>query len=137
MLVVATCLMCLIVDLHGVKYAFVTYGATSILLFILLPNKFTAFFYFVAFGNYAIVKYFIERLNNLKLEWVFKIIVANIYILICCITAKMFINLSSLNISVAGLFIIANIVFIVCDYAISVLYSYLYTRFSNLNFWGK
>ncbi len=137
MLVVTTCLMCLIVDLHGIKYALITYGATSILLFILLPNKFTAFFYFIAFGNYAIVKYFIEKLNNLKLEWIIKIIVANIYIFVCCLALRVFINLSLINVSIWGFIVVANVGFIICDYAISVLYSYFHTRFANLNFRRK
>ena len=58
----------------GRKFAATHYATVSVLLFILLPNKFFAFLYTTFFGLYAIIKLFIEQRNNIKTEWVLKLL---------------------------------------------------------------
>lgn len=137
MLVITTCLLCIIVDLEGVKAALITYLATSAAMYLLLPNKFISLSYFIAFGNYAIIKYFIEKMRNIKLEWLFKLMMGNIYITLCYFLAKFIVTIPTDKLPVWGLFIVANVIFVVCDYAISILYGYLNARFSRLSFWRK
>ena len=72
--VLSTLAVMLTTKICGRKFAFAHYGAVAALLFILLPNKFYAAGYTLFFGLYAIVKSFIEQKNNIKIEWILKII---------------------------------------------------------------
>lgn len=137
MLTLSTSLLCLIVDKDGLKSAFITYIAISLVNYLLLPDKFLAITYFVAFGNYAFIKYFIEKFKNIKIEVLFKFLVANIYVMIGYYIMRFFVNLNSIKLSFYLIVLLGDIVFFVCDFAISVVFSYINVRISKLSFWRK
>lgn len=137
MLCISTALLCLVVDKDGIKNALITYFATSLILYFLLPDKFIAIVYLISFGNYAIVKYFIENIRNFKMEIIIKFLVINIYFAIGFFVSKFFINFETIKIPMVALLILAYIVFFICDWAISYLFSYISIRLSKLNFWRK
>lgn len=72
------------------KYSVLIYAAVSILSFFMLPNRAVFVLYAVFFGNYAIVKALIEKMCNLKKEWILKYICAFIYMILLFFIAKLF-----------------------------------------------
>jgi len=62
----------------GVKSGWIFYAATSMLAFILVPNKLGIIPYVIFFGIYGIVKYYIEKLDKIVLEYVIKFVFFNI-----------------------------------------------------------
>lgn len=75
----STVMMCALIYFCGVKYALISYAASSLLLFIVVPDKMICLSYALFFGNYAAVKHFIERINKKALVWFVKIVCACIY----------------------------------------------------------
>ena len=72
-------LVMLTVSKSGLLYGTMSYAATGILCFILLPDKANAISYLIFFGSIPIVKYFAEKCPRV-LEWIIKIIFMNIFI---------------------------------------------------------
>lgn len=66
----------------------VCYVASSALALFILPNKFIALAFIVFFGNYPIIKLYIERINKIFLEYFIKFIFANIYLFLLYIALK-------------------------------------------------
>ncbi len=62
----------------GVKAAWIFYVATSLLGLILLPNKLGILPYALFFGLYGIVKYYIEKLDKIMIEFAIKLVYFNI-----------------------------------------------------------
>ncbi len=69
----------LTVSKAGIIYGAISYVATFLLSFILLPDKSAALSYAVFFGAIPLVKFFAEKCPRI-LEWVIKIILMNILI---------------------------------------------------------
>ena len=76
---------------HGAKITFLSYMASSILAFFLVPDRNVFLFYSVFFGNYAVIKALIESKNNLVIEWIYKIIVSIIYAVVLIFISKVLI----------------------------------------------
>lgn len=72
-----------------VRAGAIIYTSTMVLAFILLPNKRYAVAYALFFGIYPFIKYAIERLNNLPLEWVCKLIYGAITLVILYFIIKL------------------------------------------------
>lgn len=58
------------------KAGVIVYTATLFLSLIIVPSKRYVFAYALFFGVYPLVKYAIEQVNNLPIEWILKIIYA-------------------------------------------------------------
>lgn len=56
----------------GTKYSLMCYFASSVLSFILPVKKEVAIAFFIFFGYYSIVKFYIEKINKLYIELVIK-----------------------------------------------------------------
>ncbi len=56
----------------GTKYSLLTFGATSILLFILPVDRLSLVYYLGFFGYYPVLKFYIERLDSVKKELIIK-----------------------------------------------------------------
>ncbi|RKD31965.1 hypothetical protein [Thermohalobacter berrensis] len=109
----------------GVSSAILTFAATTILGFIIVPNKLILVPYVIFFGYYAIVKYYIERLNNLPLEWGIKILLFNIatYITYKIADILLFINIKSL-LPIWAVILGLQVGFIIYDYFFSIMIKY-------------
>ncbi len=57
----------------GYKYAWLVYAATSILVWVLLPDKECAVFYTVFFGHYPMLKLLTERIGQKYFIWIVKL----------------------------------------------------------------
>ncbi len=66
----------------------ICYIASAALALFILPNKFIALTFLVLFGNYPIVKLYIERANNIVAEYFLKLVAANIYLFLMYIVLK-------------------------------------------------
>lgn len=98
------------------KTAIIAYIATSLLSFLFLPINYSIL-YILFFGNYGIVKALIEKAQKIVTEFIIKLIYFNIVLIIGYI---LFTVLSLVELkNVIFIFIIANIVFIIYDIALS------------------
>lgn len=109
----------------GVGYAFMTFVSSSFLGIILVPNKIILIPYIIFFGYYGIIKYLIEKINNIVLEWIFKITLFNIFTYLSFIIAKsIFVIQINIDLPFWIIVILFQIVFIVYDYCYSLSISY-------------
>ena len=114
----------------SIKSAFLVYIASSIIGFFILPIN-IILLYILFFGIYGIVKYYIEKLNKLYLEIFFKIIFCNISLFISIFVFKSFIAIEITKLPLWLLWIIAQPVFLIFDYALTLLISLYMQRIHN------
>jgi len=110
----------------GKKTGTAQYAVTAILAFILIPDKYFVGFYALFLGHYAVCKSLIESLNKLWLEWVLKLILINVCILIAVVLLKFI-----ADVVLEGLmyvWVAFNIVFVVLDLALTVLIDFFVKR---------
>lgn len=103
------------------------YAVTSILAFLLLPDKGVAAVYALFVGHYAVCKSAIEGLDKLGVEWLLKLVLFNI----CAAVAYMLMNAVigvQLPIGLPMLFVGGNVVFIIYDIALTVLIDFIVKR---------
>lgn len=122
-----------------IRTAVIVYIASSLIAFFLIPIK-IGLLYFLFFGVYGIVKYFIERLRKEKLELILKLIFFNISFAIGFIIIQnilginivvgleliisKFFTTSSNIIAIMVLWIIAQPVFLIYDYAMTMIITF-------------
>ncbi len=132
-LALSSVFLSVIVIEFGTKTAFFNYLASSILGFLIIPNKFIMVTYILLLGYYGIVKYYIEKLDNLILEWIIKLVIFNIWLyLVYSFTYSFFFADISIKIPTLVLAVIAQVIFIVYDYAYSVAIWYYRRKLRNV-----
>lgn len=108
----------------GIGIGWIFYLVTGLLAFIVIPEKSVVILYVIFFGIYGIVKYYVEKINNIVVEYMLKFVYFN-----ACVTIALFV--------IKGIFqfdkfdkapfwlvlIIAEVVFF--------LYDFVYTLFIN------
>ncbi|MBD7915441.1 hypothetical protein H9660_09810 [Clostridium sp. Sa3CUN1] len=107
----------------SMKSAILVYISSSIIGLFLLPIN-IIILYILFFGIYGLVKYFIEKFNNMPLEILLKIIFFNIILFISFFVFKSFIAIEITKLPIGIFWIIAQIVFLVFDYALSLLITF-------------
>lgn len=104
----------------GTGYAYMVYGATSVLSFLLLPNKMTAFIY-VFCALYSIIKANMEKCPTI-LSWVFKLLYVNVVAVAGFFAGKyLFMLPDETDVGLISLFLLGNAAFILFDIAITRL----------------
>ena len=117
------CVMVVLIEINC-KWAVFTYISSAVLVFMFGEME-SKFLYIFLFGFYPIVKSLIERINKPVIEWIIKVFLFNISILIVYgLFSKLFaISLDDFGAlkqyGVAILLILSNIVFVVYDIAVS------------------
>lgn len=109
----------------SISKALVSFLSTSVLGVILIPNKLLLIPYITFLGYYAVVKLYIEKLDNLVLEWIIKIVIFNIvlyinYVILINVFSQKIVLPFGLIFVVLGL----QIVFIIYDYTFSMFIQY-------------
>lgn len=107
----------------SMKSALLVYVASSIIGFFILPIN-IIMLYILFFGIYGIIKYYIEKINKIFLEILLKIIFFNIIFFISFFIFKSFIAIEITKLPIWLFVIIAQIVFLVFDYALTLLISF-------------
>lgn len=123
----------LAVNRNGIKTGILIYIATALLAVFVVPNKPIAFLYAGFFGLYAVVKYFIEQIKKMPVEWILKLIFFNFAAVVIFLFGNELLKLFPAKIISSALFflIVGNVVFIAYDVAFSKLISFFCVRFSK------
>ena len=111
----------------SMKSAILVYVASSIIGFFILPIN-IIMLYILFFGIYGIVKYYIEKISKLPLEILLKLIFFNMILFISFFVFKFFIAMEITKLPIWLFWIIAQIVFLVFDYALTLLISFYLDR---------
>ncbi|MBC8060643.1 MAG: hypothetical protein H7Y18_08250 [Clostridiaceae bacterium] len=112
----------------NVRNSFAVYAASS-LLSLLLSLRGTAFMYIVFFGLYGFVKYYVERLRRAILEIVLKLLFFNSSLYLIYLIYTLFtLGLPRVSIPLYYIIAILQVVFIIYDYAMTVIISYMNKR---------
>ncbi len=117
------------------KWAFLSYIAASVLTFLFAELE-SKLMFIGFFGFYPIVKCLIERINKSVLEWIIKFFVFNLCVItIYKLISKLFmIPIDDFEVFVKYgeiiLLVIANVVFLVYDIAVSRMSAFYIMRFS-------
>ncbi|MTI65255.1 MAG: hypothetical protein FH753_01490 [Firmicutes bacterium] len=123
LLALSSSFLSIIVIEYGIKYALLTYISTSILGSFFIQNKIIIVFYIIFFGYYGIIKYYIERIRNIYIEWILKFSFFNVILLITYfLVSKYLINIDILSYKLIKL-IILQLIFLIYDYFYSIMIS--------------
>ena len=87
--IIGSAMMCAIVCECGTRYALIGFAASAILTFILAPDKSIPLMYAAFTGWYPVAKLYIERLRNLKIEFVLKALIGAAVAVISYFLAKL------------------------------------------------
>lgn len=124
----------IIVIESGIGMGWTFYVATSCISFFLIPDTIGLIPYFIFFGNYGIIKCYIERLDRLVIEYILKIIYFNLSMGLGYFLLNRFANIESIPKNPMVLLIILGlqVVFIVYDYIYTLLIGYYRRRIKKL-----
>lgn len=128
---IASCFIPVVIMRSNIKTAIFVYLSTTIISFFLIPINYVLM-YGMFFGIYGIVKYFIEKLNKMPLEIALKLVFFNIMLLLGIFVMNSFLGNLQINIPIWILFIAAQAIFLVYDYALTGIISFYLNRFHKL-----
>lgn len=114
---VASLIISIVIMEWGPKNGVIFYIGTVILSFIVMTNKAQWVAYILTFGLYGLVKYFIEQDRQIYIEYILKLIFANIMIFILYLILKSFIQIP------------INIILVLAFEVVFLIYDYVYTSF--------
>jgi hypothetical protein len=126
-LTVASCLIPISIIRTSIKNTILVYIAASILSFFLVLTN-IALYYTLFFGIYGIIKYFSEKLRNIPLELFIKLIAFNILLAIIYFIMINFLGDFIINYPLYLLWIIGQIIFLIYDYALTIIISFYLNR---------
>lgn len=123
----ASIIIGIVVIEKGIKNGIVFFVSSAMMAMIMMPNKLNALGYIFILGIYTIVKYYIEKIQDQRKEWIFK----GIYFLIVSVLVT-YINMKFIFLgSVYLIFPMMIAIMSIYDYAASVLLSAYIKRFNN------
>ena len=120
---VASCIIPLSIMLTGVKNTVVVYGSVCLLSLFIIPSKLISIAYILIFGCYGFVKYFVEKLRSIPIEFVLKLLYFNISSAIIILIYKSLL-LNTPNINIYLLILFMEFAFLVYDYALTIFIVY-------------
>lgn len=125
--------MCMLATVSscGVHFSWLQFIATSLLALLLIPAKGQVFLYIAILGYYPILKLHIESLDNLRLEWLIKMIYFNALLIVIYFLLR-FVLLTYISLGAIFDFILANTLLVVfISEAVFVLYDYFLSFFAK------
>lgn len=131
-LTLASCLIPICIIRSSVKTGFLVYIGATTLGFFLIPID-IIIYYGLFFGVYGIIKYYIERLRNLHLEIILKLIIFNILFAVIFILVTFFLGNVIINLPIWIVWLLAQIVFLIFDYALTLIIGYYLNRFHKVH----
>ena len=142
-LTIASALIPVCIIRSNIQTSIFVYISSSLIAFFLVPIN-ISFLYFVFFGVYGIIKYFIERIRKEKLEIVLKLVFFNIAFIIGFIIMQnvlginiiaglevlmsRFFDTSARTIATIILWIVAQPIFLIYDYAMTMIITFYMER---------
>lgn len=123
---VASCLIPLSVIITNIRNSFLVYIATSIISILMLGFKGSVIAYVLFFGLYGFIKYYIERLRNIPLEIILKLLYFNVSVGIIFYLYKLFFaGLLKINLPLYQVIIMLQFMFVIFDYALTLFIAYV------------
>ncbi|WP_099189831.1 hypothetical protein [Tepidibacter mesophilus] len=116
----------LVIIEFGLKSGIMFYIASALLSFIIIFDKVYLIPYILFFGLYGVIKYLIEKDRNLVFEYTLKLISFNIILTIGYFIVR-YLIFAKFNMNVVA-FILAQVIFLVYDYAYGLFISYYYNK---------
>lgn len=128
----ASCIIPMSIMMTNIKNGFIIYAATSLLSLLIVGFKGNVIAYILFFGLYGFIKFYVERLRNTPLEIVLKLLFFNLSLGVIYMLSKLFFqNLINLNISLYLALFMAQFIFIVFDYVLTLFIDYVNRRLIN------
>lgn len=114
------------------RFSLLSYISTTLIGFLFMPFKLQLFLYAGILGYYPVVKMYIERINNRKLEWLVKVLFFSAILIIAYFMLRYFfmpridfgVLMDYVFAHLPVIVIAAEIIFIVYDYLLSMLATY-------------
>lgn len=115
----------IIITEFGINFGWVFYFSSSLLAIIVVPNKIGLVPYLLFFGIYGIVKFYIEKLNKMPIEYLLKLVIFNAYMIFSLlIIKKFFFDNIKINLPLWLLIFVTEIAFIIYDYVYTLFIQY-------------
>lgn len=127
-LTLASCLIPICIIRSSVKTGLLVYIGSTILGFFIIPIN-TIIYYGLFFGIYGVIKYYIERFRNMTYEIILKLIIFNIIFTIIFNIITVLLGNIVTSIPLWILYIIAQPVFLLFDYSLTLIIGYYLNRF--------
>ncbi len=122
----------------GVKAAWIFYVSTSLLGFILLPNKLGILPYAVFFGVYGIVKHYIEKLDKIMIEFAIKLVYFNLCLgLAVLLASELFGHSVAVRLPWWLAIIALEVIFLLYDIVYSLFINYYKAKIKPKLNWGE
>ena len=112
----------------GPKTGAIFYIASAILGFMVINNKAHWIIYVFTFGVYGLIKYLIEQERPIYVEYILKLVYANIALAIVYFIVRQFVYVPEQW----YLILLFEVVFLVYDYAYSLFIDYYNQRLKNM-----
>jgi hypothetical protein len=116
----------IIITEFKIKAGWIFYVASCLLSLIVVQVKIGIIPYMVFFGVYGIIKYYIEKLNNIALEYILKLVYFNI----CLVAASafiekvLFVGISNIKLPIWLGVAVLEVVFVIYDYVYTLFVQY-------------
>ncbi len=133
MAAIAGLLPSVVVMAGGIGAGFASYAATTILAFLIVPNKGSVLVYGLLLGYYPMVKSLAERTGRRWLEWLIKLGVFNLALTAAVLLAgELLFSFIDIPWVEGVIYLVANIAFIFYDFGFSGLIILFNTRFGKI-----
>lgn len=130
---IASCIIPLSIITTKLRNSFFIYLSTSLLSFLLLGFKGSVLAYILFFGLYGFIKFYIEKLRNMLLEIILKLVYFNFSMgLVYLLYRVFFSDLLRVNIPIYAAVLMLQIVFLIFDYALTVFIAYINRRITKI-----
>lgn len=117
----------------GVKAGWTFYMASCLLAFIIVPDKIALLPYVLFFGLYGIVKFYIEKLRKLILEYLLKFVCFNLSLGAAVLFIREYIaNIVKIDFPWWALVIALEIVFFIYDYVYTLFIQYYNQKLAGI-----
>lgn len=126
-LTVASCLIPISIIRTSIRNTILVYISSSIASFFLVPTN-IALYYTLFFGIYGIIKYFSEKLKNIALELILKLISFNVLLIVIYFVTLTLLGLPTIKYPLYLMWIISEFVFLIYDYALTLIISFYLNR---------
>lgn len=115
---------------RGVKTSWVFYFATSLLSFVIVPDKTMVIPFVSFFGIYGVIKHYLEKYTNRVVEYILKYLFFNANVVLAYLLLKVLFEAQTLfkGFPLWIVMIILQVIFLVYDYVYTIFIQYYTTR---------
>lgn len=127
-LTISSCYVPIAIMRSNIKLGMFVYIASSVIGFLIIPLNIMIPF-ILYFGSFGLVKFYIEKLKNMPLEIILKLVFSNIMLFIGYFIFTSFVGPIPSKFPLWILLIAAQIAFIIFDYALTLIITFYISKF--------